>query len=237
MTLNSLSPFDFLLNNTPLIDISPPLSPNTAVWPGDVPLSRKMALEMKRGDNLTLSSLQATVHLGAHADAPSHYTKDGLDIAHVDLRAYMGTCQIITIDPRKLTHPEKRILWEDITQDICAPRILFRTNSFVHTQPFREDFVSLSPELIGNLAQRDVLLVGIDTPSVDPFADPALKTHQQIASTGMRILEGLDLEEVPIANVLYTLVALPLRLEGFDASPVRAVLIPHDPQQKGDSSL
>ena len=58
-----------------IIDISPPLNASLAVWPGDTPLSREVLLDMARGASVTLSTLRATVHLGAHADAPSHYGK------------------------------------------------------------------------------------------------------------------------------------------------------------------
>ena len=64
-----------------LIDISPLLSPRTAVWPGDVPLQQEFALTMSTGDNIDLSSIQTTVHIGAHTDAPRHYQLDGSDIA------------------------------------------------------------------------------------------------------------------------------------------------------------
>ena len=54
-------------------DITPLISPRLQVWPGDTPPSREVLLDIEKGDNITLSTLRATVHLGAHADAPSHY--------------------------------------------------------------------------------------------------------------------------------------------------------------------
>ena len=86
-------------------DISPPITQSLAVWPGDTPPSRKVLLDMKHGDNLTLSSLNATVHLGAHTDAPSHY---GLDAASIDQRSldlFMGPCQVITVPAARGRHP------------------------------------------------------------------------------------------------------------------------------------
>ena len=56
-----------------IIDISPPLTSRLAVWPGDTPPAREVLCDLRRGDTVTLSTLRATVHLGAHADAPSHY--------------------------------------------------------------------------------------------------------------------------------------------------------------------
>ena len=69
-----------------------------------------------------------------------------------------------------------------------------------------------------------ILLVGIDTPSVDLFDSRDLPSHRACLACDMAILEGVVLDDVP--DGLYELIALPLRLVGFDASPVRAVLRP-----------
>ncbi len=203
-----------------LIDISPVISPRIAVWPGDVAFRRDVALDMDRGDNLTLSAITTTVHVGAHTDAPNHYRADGAGIAERALERYYGPCQVIRATPlpggRIYPHHLKNI-------DIRAPRVLFHTGSFPDPDDFNTDFNSLSPELIEHLYDRGVRLVGIDTPSIDPFDSQALETHNAVADRDMAVLEGIVLEGVP--EGLYTLVALPLKLEGTDASPVRAVLI------------
>jgi arylformamidase len=199
-------------------DLSPRIHPGLAVWPGDVPFRREASLSMAEGANLDLSAIRSTVHLGAHADAPSHFLRGGTGIGDVDLAPYFGACQVVAVAlPRG-----ERILPAHLTGPVKAPRILFRTSSFPDPDCFNEDFNSLSPELIDHLHGRGVVLVGLDTPSVDPFASKLLEAHQALARTGMRNLEGLLLEGVP--EGLYTLIALPLRLDGADASPVRAIL-------------
>ena len=67
-----------------------------------------------------------------------------------------------------------------------------------------------------------VLLVGIDTASVDPADSRELPSHQVLRRRGLRVLENLVLDAVP--EVDYELIALPLKLTMADASPVRAVL-------------
>src|ERR1043166_9588406 len=79
----------------PIYDITPPLTPSLAVWPGDTPLSREVLSDMGRGDNITLSTLRATVHLGAHADAPNHYGGAAPAIDERNLDFYLGPCQVI----------------------------------------------------------------------------------------------------------------------------------------------
>ncbi|MCH7591308.1 MAG: cyclase family protein [Planctomycetes bacterium] len=203
-----------------IYDISPPISENLKVWPGDTPPTREMQLDMKRGDNLTLSTLRSTVHLGAHADAPSHYGINAPTIDEQPLEIYIGRCQVMTVT----TEPLTRIGPDAIEEAIEAQRVLFHTGSFPDPNQFNEDFAALSPELISELASLDVELVGVDAPSVDLFTSKELPTHKACLEHGMAILEGLVLTEVP--DGIYELVALPLKLVGFDASPVRAILRP-----------
>ncbi|MGE0713407.1 MAG: cyclase family protein [Planctomycetota bacterium] len=202
-----------------LIDISPLVGEGIAVWPGDVPYARQVGLALEDGHNIALSSITTTLHLGAHADAPNHYVQGGEDAASRDLAPYYGPCQVVHVDlPRGA-----RVLPEHLPGPLEAPRLLVCTRSFPDPRAWNTDFNSLSPELIEHLAARGGVLVGIDTPSVDPFDSKALETHHALARHGVANLEGLVLEHVPAGR--YTLIALPLRLAGADASPVRAALV------------
>ncbi len=200
-------------------DISPLISPRIAVWPGDVPFSRQVALSMAEGANLDLSGVTTTLHLGAHADAPSHFVAGADGIAAVDLAPYFGPCQVMRVRVGR----GERIRPEHLSAAIAAPRVLFHTGTFPDPESWNTDFASLSPELVEHLHAQGVVLVGLDTPSVDPFESKALEAHQALGRCGMRNLEGLVLDAVPEGR--YTLAALPLKLDGADASPVRAALM------------
>ena len=201
-----------------LYDISPPIDRALAVWPGDTPPAREVLLDIARGDNITLSTLRATVHLGAHADAPSHYGAGAADAASLPLERYLGPCDVMRvtvgrgglISPAMLPRPPQ------------APRLLLVTGTFPDPAVFNHDFAALAPELVDHLHGAGVTLVGVDTPSVDPFSSKDLPAHHRFLAHGMAILEGLVLRDVPEGS--YELIALPLRLADFDASPVRAVL-------------
>jgi arylformamidase len=201
-----------------LHDISPPISDRLAVWPGDTPPRREVLCDIARGDNITLSTLHATVHLGAHADAPSHYGAGAPAIDARPLDLYVGPCEVVRVDvPRGgLVTPDR------MPATLRATRILLATGTFPDPSEFNRDFAALDPSLVPWLHQRGVRLIGIDTPSVDPFSSKGLPAHHAILAADMAILEGLVLADIPAG--LYELIALPLRLVGFDASPVRAVL-------------
>lgn len=201
-----------------LYDISPPITSSLAVWPGDTPSSREVLLDLGRGDSVTLSTLHATMHLGAHADAPSHYGRDGADIASRPLERYLGPCEVMRVPVARGAH----ITPADLPGPIRTPRVLLATGSYPDPSRFNEDFAALSAGLVDHLQQAGVTLVGIDTPSVDLFGSKDLPAHQRCLAHDMAILEGLVLDNVPEGT--YELIALPLRLSGFDASPVRAVL-------------
>ncbi len=204
-------------------DISPLIHPGTAVWPGDVPFQRHVAMSIEGGDHLELSSIHTAVHIGAHTDAPIHYDGGG-DLVGRPLELYYGPCQIIRVDVGR----GERITPQHVPVPITAERVLFHTGTMPDPDVFNPDFASLSPELVDWLHHRGVRLVGLDTPSIDLAHDKAMISHKAVARHGMAILEGVVLGDVP--DGVYTLIALPLKLAGVDASPVRAVLVEAPPE-------
>src|SRR5580704_6817058 len=82
---------------TMIFDISPPISERLQVWPGDTPPTREVLCDLRQGNNITLSTLRATVHLGAHADAPSHYGADAPPINQRALELYLGPCEVMRV--------------------------------------------------------------------------------------------------------------------------------------------
>ena len=201
-----------------IYDISPPISERLQVWPGDNPPLREILCDMSRGDNISLSTLHTTVHLGAHADAPSHYGQNAPAMHERSLDHYLGPCQVMRIKAA----PSSRITMDLLTGRIKVPRLLLATGTFPDPERFNKDFAALTPELVEFLHDQGVILVGIDTPSVDLFDSKDLPAHRIFLRHDMAILEGLMLRDVP--EGLYELIALPLKLVGFDASPVRAIL-------------
>jgi arylformamidase len=134
------------------------------------------------------------------------------------LDRYLGHCRVVRVPPQPLIEPRHV---DGI--DLGTPgRILFKSESVRDRRTFPERFTALSPELANLLVAHGVRLVGMDTPSVDPFDSKALEAHHILFRGGIAILEGLVLDGVP--EGIYELIALPLKMAGLDASPVRAVL-------------
>jgi arylformamidase len=201
-----------------LIDISPPITAGTAVWPGDTEYRLTWATRMEQGASYNVAALSLTPHLGAHADGPLHFSVSGDSIGAVDLAPYVGKCRVVDLTGA-------RVVDDDALFGVelhGAERVLFKTGTFPDFERWNTDFAWIDAGLARRLARMGVKLVGIDTPSVDAFDSKELPTHHVLLETGMRSLEGLDLSLVDAGE--YELIALPLRLMEADSSPVRAVL-------------
>ncbi len=205
-----------------LIDISPPLTARTAVWPGDTDYLLSWAMRMERGDSSNVASIVSTPHLGAHADGPLHFSVSGDAIGAVDLSPYLGPCRVVDLTGARVVD-EDALFGVELSG---AERLLFKTGTFPDFESWNTDFAWIDAGLARRLGRMGVKLVGIDTPSVDAYESKELPTHHALLETGVRNLEGLDLSQAEAGE--YELIALPLRLMGADSSPVRAVLRTRD---------
>ncbi|MCH2137413.1 MAG: cyclase family protein [Phycisphaerales bacterium] len=205
-----------------MYDLSPPIDEHLAVWPGDNAPTREVTMQLADGDPVTLSTLRSTVHLGSHADGPNHYTQAGDGVGEQPLEHYLGECRVIPVSAQRGERFGPGSIPEGTPID--APRILLATGTYPDPRNFNTDFAAPDPSLVDHLADHGVITLGIDTPSVDLCDSKDLPTHQACFDRGIRILETLQLADVPAGR--YELIALPLKLMGYDGSPVRAILRP-----------
>jgi len=203
---------------TRLWDISPTVSPSSPAFPGDVPFSLEWTARIGPGCPVNLSAIRLSPHIGAHADAPLHYHEEGASIDTLDLTPYLGPCRVIhALDGGALV--EVHHLQHAIAH--LPPRVLVRTRRQALTQ-WSDQFAAFAPATVDWLAAQGVILIGLDTPSVDPAVSKTLDSHSHLLRHDLRVLENLVLDDVPEGD--YELIALPLKLQGACASPVRAVL-------------
>jgi arylformamidase len=200
-------------------DISQELRPGLPVWPGDTPfrLDRTWALE---GDcPVNVSRLTLSTHSGAHGDAPLHYDANGEAMGTLDLTPYLGRCRVIDV-----RHARGSVRKRDFDPGLIEgqSRILFRTYDAFPHEVWDSGFTAIAAETIELLAAAGVRLVGTDAASMDPETSKSLDAHHAVRRADMRILEGLVLDDVPPGE--YELIALPLKIAGADAAPMRAIL-------------
>ena len=200
-------------------DISPPVNAASPVFPGDAPFALQWAARIGPGCPVNISTLTLSPHTGAHADAPLHYDDEGAAIGEVALEPYLGHCRVVhAIGYGPL------VQWAHIAHALheLPPRVLVRTYARMPQGHFDSALPAYAPDTVSRLADLGVLLIGIDSASIDPADSKLLPSHQLIRQRGLRVLENLLLDAVPEGD--YELIALPLKLSTACASPVRAVL-------------
>ena len=200
-------------------DISQPLHAAVPMWPGEPAFALHSHAVIGDGCPVNVGGMFTPLHAGTHGDAPLHYANDGASSADCDLDPYIGSCVLLDV-----RHARGRVEIADVDWDAIegAERILLRTYEQFPHQQWDSDFTAIASDVIARLGTMGVRLIGTDAASLDPEQSKTLDAHQAVKAADMRILEGLVLDDVPPGR--YELVALPLRIVGADASPVRAIL-------------
>jgi arylformamidase len=203
-------------------DISILLGKESVAWPGDPPYERDLISAIAKGRVSEVSRLTMTTHVGTHVDTPAHFIGGGRDLDSYDAADFILPAVVVDAGNATAIGPE--------LVDDSAPgggAILFRTaNSTggrITSGEFFRDGVHLSVEAARMCVDRAVRLVGIDYFTIDAFGSRTFPVHLCLMSAGVLILETINLRDV--APGRYTLICLPLRLAGAEASPVRAVLL------------
>ncbi len=203
-----------------IFDISHTINPSIAVWPGDTPFSTQVIATIEGGYSVNLTTLTFSSHMGTHVDAPDHFIDDDLTMEKVPLAAYLGPATVVTVQPE--AGPLTPADFPNLAWDGVQRLLVHSAASAKPPNEFPTEFVYPSPELADLMAQYGVVLFGSDAPSMDHMHSKTLPGHKALRRHRIAILEGLLLTGVPDGD--YELIALPLKIEGCDGSPVRAIL-------------
>jgi arylformamidase len=193
-------------------DVSVPLRTGMVVYPGDPEFSIERVMSLAAGDVANVSRIDLGVHTGTHVDAPLHFLDGASSVEALDLDVLVGPAVVVEV-------PGTGDIGADAVVD-GAERILFKTrNSAAWAEDgFYEDYASISPEAATRLVEVGARLVGVDYLSVG-----GVETHRTLLRAGVIAVEGLDLRGIEPGT--YSLVCLPLKLDGSDGAPARAILI------------
>lgn len=208
-----------------IYDLSAVLNDHTPVWPGDNHFHFEPRVAIKDGAICNSSSFSCTVHLATHADAPRHYVDQGKDLASVDVLRFIGPAKVRQVLTEDWMITAKDLQKLDIEE---GDRLLLKTGNkgFMKDGVFHREFYCFDLCGAEYLVKKKIRCIGIDYVSVEKFETENGEVHRALLENEMGILEGLDLDMVPEGD--YFLSALPLKMEGSDGSPVRAVLLEID---------
>jgi len=201
-----------------LLDVSQPVAPSTAVFPGDEPFSCGWTGRLAEGFSVNLAWTRGSTHVGTHVDAPYHTLEGAGRVGALPLDAFVGPCVVIDAVGRSALDAS---LLRGVDLE-ASPRVLFRTRERADPAFFEKRFPVLDEDAVALLARHRVRLVGVDQASVDPWDAKDLRVHHVLARGGIVNVENLDLARA--APGRYELLAAPIRWDELDAAPVRALL-------------
>jgi arylformamidase len=205
-----------------IYDISVPIRSGGLVYPGNPEIDITLQQAVAKGAGANVSSIMFGSHTGTHADAARHFFDDGQTVDKIPLERLIGPALLIGLadDVRAIGAADLE------AHDLSGrKRILLRTrnSALLSNREFAADYTYLAPDGAQYLVDNNVELVGIDYLSIEQFHSGHHRTHRILLERSVVILEGLDLSAPPPGK--YELICLPLRIEGCDAAPARAVLV------------
>src|SRR6266699_3181105 len=208
-------------------DISRTLSDDLAEWPGDEPFHFRLTKTMAEGQSVNLGAIGMSVHNGTHADARFHFDTNGESIEKAPLEIYLGRAVVVDLAEAFLQSKEKHLItiedFQPHAEEIAeTSRLLVRTGRWSDSAVFPNQIPVIAAGVPWWLQKNGVKLLGLDLPSVDEIDSKSLQNHHALSRAGIAIIESLDLKNV--GPGIYSLVALPLKIVGGDAAPLRAIL-------------
>ena len=181
--------------------------PDTPPYEGDPATVTEFVSSAEKGGISTLSKFSMCSHTATHIDAPYHYDPDGRKIDELEPEIFYGKCTVLTVRGVLTGSDMEKLL------PYCGKRLLLRGRG--------KAFIESSAAYV--IADSDLILIGTDAQSVAAPFDEHMP-HRILASADKVILENLELDSIEDAND-YILCAFPIRLDGLEAAPCRAILL------------
>ena len=205
-----------------IYDISVTVRTGGLVYPGNPDIAIELQQAIARGAGANVSAIHFGSHTGTHVDAARHFFDDAEPVDKIDLNTLIGPAIVISFDSSLMSVGAADLAKHDLQGQ---ERVLIRTrnSAFLADPEFHRDYTYLAPDGAGYLVSLGVKLVGIDYLSIEQFHSGHHRTHRTLLEKNVVIVEGLNLQEIRPGK--YDFVCLPLRLEGLDGAPARAVLI------------
>ena len=205
-----------------IYDISVPIRSGGLVYPGNPEIDISLQQAVAKGASANVSTIRFGSHTGTHVDAARHFFDDGQSVNKIPLERLIGPALLVSFGDAVLSVGAPELREHDVKGH---KRILIRTrnSALLSQKEFAKDYTYLAPDGAQYLVDLGVELVGVDYLSIEQFHSGHHRTHRTLLGRSVVIVEGLDLSAPPPGE--YQFICLPLRIEGCDGAPARAVLI------------
>jgi len=205
-----------------VLDISVTLRQGLACWPGEDFWAFEPVHRMDQGGPCNVSRVRMGCHTGTHVDAPWHFGKSDKTVESIGMDRLVIKARVLD-----LTHVGKAITRRDLEGRLEGVRaVLFKTansGKLERLEPFDTEFVHLDASAAEYLVEQKILTVGVDYLSVEGYHAANAPVHHRLLGADVFIVEGLDLSSAAPGDYLF--IALPLKIQGADGAPARAILI------------
>jgi len=203
------------------IDITRPIGDSMLCWPGRRPPDHLWEKQLMNGDHCNVSRWTLNAHTGTHMDAPLHFVGGGNSIDQVPPDVLVGSCRVIDLEGTN--DPGEFRLDRTQAEALCGEaRLLIRSSHSAPADEYAEHGAIMSAEAARMLLESGLVMIGTDRLSVDDSRATDYPLHHLFLEANCIIIEGLSLANINPGS--YQLIALPLRLEGAEASPARVLL-------------
>ena len=212
------------------MDLSLPIYDEMPIWSGEpkTAVIDYFRIGRNHGDQeiMNMKLLVMCGHVGTHTDAPAHLRVEGPTLDGCPLDRYVGPARVLDFTDHH-GDIDRQDLEGHAGEITAGRRLLLRTrwDRHVGTEHYfdKEAMPKLTVAAMHWLAERQVALVGVDTPSVNPYLDKHVAIFT--GATPPVVVELLtNLGALPTDKDVY-LICLPLKIREGDGSPVRAVAL------------
>lgn len=192
------------------------------VYPGEPQPVFEPSRRISQGDIANVTLITFASHTGTHIDAPHHFLDGRETVDQLSLDVLVGPALVVELPAaREIGAADLQCL--GIHEGTERVLIKTRNSLFLIDDRFHADYAYLNADAARWLVERGVRLVGMDYLSVEKMNAERYEVHETLLGAGVVIVEGVDLRQIVPGP--YFLVCLPLKLEGLDGSPVRAILL------------
>ncbi|WP_028389658.1 cyclase family protein [Legionella fairfieldensis] len=201
-------------------DLTAKISENTTVFPGDPEYKSELVNSLSTGSAFNLCCLHIGNHTGTHIDFPAHVLEGGKSSSDYSIQDFIGSCLIIEVPNQEKSITKSFVKKQEILQNDF---VFFKTsNSNLSKRGnFTDKYVFIEPEAAEELLKKGVRIVGIDYISVDQYEAESLPVHKSLLSNNVLIVEGLELNNVPLGRCKVYI--MPLNIENMDGLPARII--------------
>lgn len=204
-----------------VIDLTHTIKEDMPVYPGtDAPIIEQATTVAEEG--FAEKRLIMFSHVGTHMDAPAHIFDDKKSLDELPASTFTGPACIIDISNHESITLD--LLKEHEERITNCDYVLFSSGheDLWGTEEYFSPFPTLTEEAAQWIVKQNIKGLGIDAISFDTLDATDLYIHRILLSNGLVLVENL--KNLPqITKPIFTFVALPLKIQESDGSPIRAI--------------